>query len=91
MAMVKSERAALVATLFFEIPVAESLKSLIGDSFWPPMCPPGTKKGPETRFGNRTRIPREPKRTRRSPRDVLGGVPRSILGSAGTLKSLVLC
>ena len=53
--MVKSERAALVATLFFEIPVAGPQKSLIGDRFWPPVCPPGTQKG----SGNQVREPNE--------------------------------
>ena len=44
MAMLKSERAARVATLFFEIPVAESLKSLIGDSFGPRCTLQGPKR-----------------------------------------------
>ena len=91
MAMLKSGREPLVATLFFEIPMADPRKSIIRDRFWPPVCLPGTEKGPETRFGNRTRVPRDPKCTRRSPRGVLGGVPRTSLGAAGTLKSLVLC
>ena len=55
MAMVKSERAALAATLFFEIPLAESLKSLIGNSFWPPDVPSRDQKG----SGNQVREPNE--------------------------------
>ena len=53
--MVKSERAALVTTLFFEIPVAESLKNIIGDCFLAPGVPSRDQKG----SGNQVREPNE--------------------------------
>ena len=45
MAMLKSERAALVATLFFEIPVAESLKKPYRRQFLAPGVPSRGQKG----------------------------------------------
>ena len=53
--MVKSERAALVATLFFEIPVAESLKKPYRRQFLAPDVPSRDQKG----SGNQVREPNE--------------------------------
>ena len=53
--MVKSERAALVATLFFEIPVAESLKKPYRRQFLAPGVPSRDQKG----SGNQVREPNE--------------------------------
>ena len=55
MAMVKSERAALVATLFFENPVAESLKNPYWTQFLAPDVPARDQKG----SGNELREPNE--------------------------------
>ena len=53
--MVKSERAALVATRFFEIPVAESLKKPYRRQFLAPDVPSRDQKG----SGNQVREPNE--------------------------------
>ena len=55
MAMLKSERAALVATLFFEIPVAESLKEPYRRQLLAPDVPSRDQKG----SGNQVREPNE--------------------------------
>ena len=80
MAMVKSERAALVATLFFEIPVAGSLKKPYRRLFLAPGVPSRDQKG----SGNQVREPNEgpkgpevhpeepPGRPRRSSEDQFG-------------------
>ena len=78
--MLKSERAALVATLFFEIPVAESLKKPYRRRFLAPDVPSRDQKG----SGNQVREPNEdpkgaevhpeepPGRPRRSSEDQFG-------------------
>ena len=66
MAMVKSERAALVATLFFEIPVAESLKKPYRRLFLASGVPSRDQKG----SGNQVREPNEdPKGARVHPEE----------------------
>ena len=79
--MLKSERAALVATLFFEIPVAESLKKPYRRQFLAPGVPSRDQKG----SGNQVREPNEdpkgaqvhpeepPGRPRGSSEDQFGG------------------
>ena len=81
MAMLKSGRAALVATLFFEIPMAESLKKHYRIQFLVPGVPSRDQKG----SGDSVREPNEgpkgpevhpeepPGRPRRSSEDQFGG------------------
>ena len=87
MAMVKAEREALVATLFFEIQVAEVRKRIMRDGLWPPVCLSGTKKGPGTRFGNPGEDPKGPE----VHPEELPGRPRSSeeqFGGCGNLEIL---
>ena len=74
MAMLKSERAALVATLFFEIPVAESLKKPYRRQFLAPDVPSRDQKG----SGNQLREPNEdPKGPQVHPEEPPGHLRRS--------------
>ena len=95
--MVKSERAALVATLFFEIPVAESLKKPYRRLFLAPGVPSRDQKG----SGNQVREPNEgpkgpevhpeepPGRPRRSSEDQFGGCGNLEILSFMLRKSMV--
>ena len=97
MAMLKSERAALVATLFFEIPVAESLKKPYRTQFLVQGVPSRDQKG----SGNQLREPNEdpkgaqvhpeepPGRPRRSSEDQFGGCGNPEIVSFMLRKSMV--
>ena len=86
MAMLKSERAALVATLRFEIPVAKSLKKPYRRQFLAPDVPSRDQKG----SGNQVREPNEgPKGPEVHPEEPPGGPRRSSedqFGGCGNLE-----
>ena len=88
MAMLKSERATLVATLFFEIPVAESLKMPYRRQFLVPGVPSRDQKG----SGDSVREPNEgPKGPEVHPEEPPGCPRRSSedqFGGGGNLKIL---
>ena len=98
MTVLKSERGAQVGTLFVEIPMAEPRKNIGRYSFWPPVCLPGTKKGPGIQLRNPNEDPKAaqvhleepPGRPRRSSEEQFGVCGNLEIISFMLRKSIVL-